>query len=465
VTTEPSPAGQPRRSSFGADLRVVLAEREFRKLFAVRLVAQGGGGVFNAGFAAYAFFSATTFPNPVAAVEAFAVLYLPYSLIGPFAGVFIDRWSRRQIIVWAAMLQAAMVAVASFVVLSGQTRLPFYISVLAILGAGRFFLAALSAATPHVVRPDNLVMANSVAPTCGTIVGFVGGLAGLGLRLAVGGSNAGSAAVLLASAVFYVAAGLLGLRIGRGLLGPDIVPGALGPSRAADGAAKSAPAGIAAEIASVAQGLWAALRHLGQRRKAAYALGSVGVHHALYGILLLQALLLYRNFLYPGGDANAALGHVTALVATSAVGFGLAAVLTPLGAKRMSTDAWITLWLAFAAVATVALGPTFSEVPFLVMGFILGLSAQCVKICVDTTVQREVDDAYMGRVFSLYDMLYNVSYVIGPAVAVPFLPDTGKSDQVVVAIGAGYLAAAVIYATLTLRRLAAAGSPPPQPTA
>jgi MFS family permease len=443
----------------------VLAEREFRKLFAVRLVAQGGGGVFNAGFAAYAFFSATTFPNPVAAVEAFAVLYLPYSLIGPFAGVFIDRWSRRQIIVWASMVQAAMVAVASFVVLSGQTRLPFYICVLAILGAGRFFLAALSAATPHVVRPDKLMMANSVAPTCGTIVGFVGGLAGLGMRLAVGGSNVGSAATLLVSAVFYVVAGLLGLRIGRGLLGPDIAPGALGPSRRAQAAATAATASIAAEVAATAQGLWAALRHLGQRRKAAYALGSVSVHHALYGILLIQALLLYRNFLYPGGNGDAALGHVTALVATSALGFGLAAVITPLGTKRMSTDAWITLWLAVGAVATVTLGPTFSQVPFLVLGLVMGLSAQCVKICVDTTVQREIDDAYLGRVFSLYDMVYNVSYVIGPAIALPFLPDTGKSYQVVIAIGAGYLTAAVIYATLTFRRLAAAGSPPPQPTA
>ena len=473
MTTEPARAGQPRRSSLRADLRVVLAEREFRKLFAVRLVAQGGGGVFNAGFAAYAFFSATTFPDPVAAVEAFAVLYLPYSLIGPFVGVFIDRWSRRQIIVWASMVQAAMVAVASLVVLSGQTRLLFYICVLAILGAGRFFLAALSAATPHVVAPDKLMMANSVAPTCGTIVGFVGGLGGLGLRQALGGSNAGSAAVLLASAVFYVLAGLLGLRISRGLLGPDIAPGdscsacpcPVPGTAGAERAAKAAPASIAAEIAEIAQGLWAALRHLGQRRKAAYALGSVGVHHALYGILLLQALLLYRNFLYPGGNGNAALGHVTALVATSAIGFGLAAVVTPLGTKRMSTDAWITLWLAIGAVATVALGPTFSEVPFLVMGFVMGLSAQCVKICVDTTVQREVDDAYMGRVFSLYDMLYNVTYVIGPAIAVPFLPDTGKSYQVVIAIGAGYLAAAAIYATLTFRPLAAAGSPPPQPTA
>jgi hypothetical protein len=431
----------------------VLAERDFRKLFAVRLVAQGGGGVFNAGFAAYAFFSATTVPDPAAALEAFAVLYLPYSLIGPFLGVFIDRWSRRQIIVWSSMIQAAMVTVASLVVLSGQTKLPFYISVLAILGAGRFFLAALSAATPHVVRPDKLVMANSVAPTCGTIVGFIGGLVGLGMRLAVGGSNVGSAATLLASAVFYVMAGLLGLRIARGALGPDTLPGDPGTP------------GIAAEIGDIARGLWAALRHLAQRRKAAYALGSIGVHHALYGILLVQALLLYRNLLYPGGNGNAALGHVTVLVATSALGFGLAAVVTPLGTKRMSTDAWITVWLAAGGVATIALGPTFSEVPFLVMGFVMGLSAQSVKICVDTTVQREADDAFLGRVFALYDMLYNVAYVAGPAIAVPFLPDTGRSYVVVIAIGASYLAAAVIYAMLTIRRVAAAGSPPPRPSA
>ena len=123
-----------RRSSFGAELRAVLAERDFRKLFASRLVSQTGDGVFNAGFAAYAFFSAQSFPNPAAAVDAFAVLYLPYSLIGPFAGVFIDRWSRRQIIVYGALIRAAMVAVTGFVVLSGQTGIPLYISALAVLG-------------------------------------------------------------------------------------------------------------------------------------------------------------------------------------------------------------------------------------------------------------------------------------------------------------------------------------------
>jgi MFS family permease len=461
---EPAPAGhspgpgesQGRKSSFVGDLRIVLAERDFRKLFASRLVSQGGDGVFNAGFTAYVFFGATVFPNPAAAVDAFAVLYLPYSLIGPFAGVFIDRWSRRQIIVWSAVIRAAMVVLTSLIVLSGQTRWPLYIGVLAVLGVNRFFLSSISAGTPHVVRSDKLVMANAVAPTCGTIVGFMGGLIGLGISYVTGGGHVGSAVTLLIGGVCYAVAGLLGLRMTRDLLGPSRAPGD------ADGA------NLLTELAEVARGLWAGLRHLSQRRKAAYALGSVGAYRALYGILLLMALLLYRNYFYAGGSGSSALGHAAPLVATSAVGFGLAAILTPIGTKRIGKDAWIACWLAVAALITVSLGMTFNQYAFLALGLFMGLSAQCVKICVDTTVQQEVDDAYMGRVFSLYDMLYNVAYVVGPAIAVPFMPNTGKSFTLVIVIAALYLAAAFTYAALTLRpggRAGTPGAPPPRPTA
>ena len=62
------------------------------------------------------------------------------------------------------------------------------------------------------------------------------------------------------------------------------------------------------------RGLVAGLRHLNQRRQAAYALGAVGVHRALYGTLLVEALLLYRNYFFHGGNGNKALGHVTLLV-------------------------------------------------------------------------------------------------------------------------------------------------------
>lgn len=434
----------------------MLAEREFRKLFACRLVSQSGDGVFNAGFAAYAFFSAQTFPNPTAAVYAFTVLYLPYSLVGPFAGVFIDRWSRRQIIVWGALIRAAMVVAAGFVVLAGQTGLPLYISALAVLGVNRFFLSAVSAGTPHVVRSDKLVMANAVAPTSGTILGFVGGVVGLGVHLITGGGLAGSAATLWFGGLCYLGAGLLGLRMGRDLLGP---------ARSAREHLLPSSASIGSDLKEVLRGLIDGLKHLNQRRRAAYALGVVFVHRALYGTLLVAGLLLYRNYFYHGGNGNKALGHATLLVITSAIGFGLAAVVTPQGVKRTGKDVFITAWLVIAGVVTILLGATFDQVAFLVLGFFMGLSAQCVKICVDTTVQQVVDDAYMGRVFSIYDMLYNVAYVVGPAIAVPFMPSTGKSFLLVVTIGLLYLAAAAGYAALTLRKTTAGGSPRPEPTA
>jgi MFS family permease len=247
---------------------------------------------------------------------------------------------------------------------------------------------------------------------------------------------------------------VLGTRMAKDLLGPEH---ALREQRARTTAAE--------DVKDVARGLVEGLRHLNERRKAAYALGAMFVHRALYGTLLVIALLLYRNYFYAGDNGNQALGHVTLLVITSAIGFGLAAVITPQGVRRTTKDGWITLWLLAGGVVTIVLGPTFNQITYLVVGFAMGLSAQCVKICVDTTVQQTVDDAYMGRVFSLYDMLYNAAYVIGPAIAAPFLAETGKSYPLVLAIGALYLAAGFGYAALTIRRKPpAAKSPPPQPT-
>jgi len=207
--------------SFLADLRAVLAERNFRRLFATRLISQAGDGMFTAGLGAYVFFNATTFPDPGAAAAAFAVLYLPYSLVGPFAGVFIDRWQRRQILVWSAVIRSGFVALAAFFIASGTLGLPLYLAALAVLGVNRFFLSALSAALPRVVADDKLVMANSVAPTSGTIVAFAGGLIGLGVHRLTGGGPGGSAAVMAAAGACYLVAGLAALRMARGLLGPD----------------------------------------------------------------------------------------------------------------------------------------------------------------------------------------------------------------------------------------------------
>lgn len=437
--------------SYLSDLRTVLAERNFRRLFATRLISQTGDGMFTAGLGAYVFFNATSFPNPGAAAAAFTVLYLPYSLIGPFAGVFIDRWSRRQILVWSALLRAALVVFTASLVASGSLGTPLYVSVLAVLGVNRFFLASLSAALPHVVAEDTLVMANAVAPTAGTIASFLGGLVGLGVHFVTGGGQGGSAVTLLAAGACYVIAGTIGATMHRDLLGPP--PLAEGEVRR----------GLLAELGVVVQGLASGARHAWQRRPVAAALGATGSQRTMYGILLLTSILLYRNYFYAASGANTSLEHFTLVVIAAAVGYGLAALVIPIVTRRVSKAACIATLLGLGAVVTGVLGPTFQQVSFLVISLALGLVAQGVAICTTTIIQQQMDDNYRGRVFALYDMLFNVPFVLGAVIAAQIIPDNGKSYALIAVAAFGYLAAAAAYAVISRQELRAGPSPAPAP--
>jgi hypothetical protein len=442
--------GRDTGSSFVADLRSVLRERNFRRLFATRLISQAGDGAFTAGVGAYVFFSKATFPNPTAAAAAFAVLYLPYSLIGPFAGVFIDRWSRRQILVWSALIRAVFVVLTASLVASGGLGLPLYVSVLAVLGVNRFFLSSLSAALPHVVAEDKLVMANAVSPTMGTVVSFIGGFAGLGVHLATGGGRGGSAATLLAAGGCYLLVGAVGATMRRDLLGP--------PPPAGD---RGRP-GLLTELSVVAGGLVSGARHVWHRRPVAAALAATGSQRLLYGVLLLMSILLYRNYFYATTSANTSLGHFILVVIASAVGYGAAAVITPVATRRLAKQTWITILLAAGGVIAGLLGPTFSQAAFLVIGFSLGVVAQGVAICATTIIQEQVEDSYRGRVFALYDMLFNVPFVAGAVGGSLIMPVNGRSYTLVVIVAIGYLAAAGAYALLC--RQLSGGSPGSRPS-
>jgi MFS family permease len=426
-----------RRSSFLGDLRVVWAEHDFRKLFSTRLISQTGDGLFTAGLGGYVFFNNTNFVNPAAGAAAFAVLYLPYSLIGPFAGVFIDRWSRRQILLVSALIRAVFVALTALLVASGELGVPLYIAVLLVLGVNRFFLSALSAALPHVVAGDKLVMANSVSPTAGGIMAAVGGLAGLGVHVALHGGRGEYAATLLAAGLCYVAAGLVSATMPRALLGPG------------QAARERTSPSIAHDLAVVATGLVSGARYIFSRRGPASALAATGGNRIFYGILFLMSLLLWRNYFYAGESANKALSHYAVLTLIVAIGYGAAAFVTPVATRWLTKRAWIAALLLTGAVVVGFLGPPFSQPAFLVLGFFLGLAGQGIAICATTILQEEVGDEYRGRAFSFYDMFFNALFVAGAGVSAAFMPVSGRSVPLMVAIAIGYALTAAGYLALS----------------
>src|SRR5258708_29737015 len=127
------------------ELGAVLHSRDFRRLYATRLISQLSDGVFQVALAGYVFFSPEQQTSPAKAAVAFAVLLLPYSIVGPFAGVFIDRWSRQRILVWSPLVRALLVgAVAASLTMTAA----LYGASLLWPGPTRFFLPALSPPPP-----------------------------------------------------------------------------------------------------------------------------------------------------------------------------------------------------------------------------------------------------------------------------------------------------------------------------
>lgn len=426
--------------TFLADLRTVLRSRDFRRLFGTRLLAQTSDGIFQLALASYIFFNPDRQPSAQAVAAAWAALLLPYSLVGPFTGVLLDRWRRRQVLVWANVIRAAMVVGVAGLVLTDTGGLPFYAGALAVFGVNRFFLAGLSAALPHVVAADELVMANSVAGTSGTIAAAAGFGIGYLARSLLGESAGGTAGILVIAALVYLGSAFVAARIDKDRLGPE--PGGPDDPRAA---------GARSALVGVAIGMIQGARHVRERPAAGRALGTIAVHRFGYGVLTIMTVLLYRNYFNDPANAEAGLSGFAVVLVASGLGYLTAAGITPPGARYLTKPGWIVASLGLAALVQLTLAASFKEPLIVLAAYFLGVVAQGVKICVDTIVQSTVDDAYRGRVFSFYDVLFNVSFVAAAAFAALLLPSTGKSQLVLGIVSAGYVLAGAAYGLAELR--------------
>ncbi|MFF3689332.1 MFS transporter [Streptomyces sp. NPDC002187] len=408
------------------DLRVLLRLTDFRRLLTVRLLSQAADGVYQVALATYVVFSPEKETSAAAIASAMAVLLLPYSVIGPFAGVLLDRWQRRQVFLYGNLLRALLACCTALLIIASVPDWLLYVSALSVTGVNRFVLAGLSAALPRVVDPERLVVANSLSPTAGTLAATAGGGLAFVVRLVAADSDA---AVMLVGAALYLCAALASLRMGKSLLGPD--PELVQPR-------------LGAAIASTARGLVSGLRHLTERLPAAHALIAMTLLRFCYGALTVMVLMLCR-YSWSGTESEG-LALLGLAVAVSGAGFFAAAVVSPWAIERLGRFGWMLTCAASAAVLVPALGLPFAPAPMLVAAFVLGLVTQGSKIATDTVVQTSVDDAFRGRIFSLYDVLFNVAFVGAAAIAALMLPPDGRSVPLVVVVALIYAAVATALA-------------------
>lgn len=413
------------------DLRTVAVHRDFRKLFTVRLVSQCGDGMFQAGLATLFFFQPERMATAADVAVAFTVLLLPFTLVAPFAGPLLDRWRRRQVLLWGNLVRVPLAFSLAVLMATSGVSPAVYALALVTLGVNRFLLAALSAGLPHVVPRAQLLMANTITPTLGAVAAVVGAGVAVVLSQVTPEGVVRDAVVLVTAGAFFAGASGLALRLGRDRLGPE---------------ERGLPIGraVAATLRDLADGaVW-----LVRRGTPALGLGVMGVHRFLYGVNFIALILMSRNLLVDPGDADAGLAMFALLASISFAGNGLAIVLTPVAHERMRPSTWVVVCLGIGVLSQALLAFSWAFAVVAASAVLLGLSVQGAKIAVDTIVQRDTDDDYRGRAFSLYDMLYNAAFVGAAALAAGVLPDDGWSAVVFAALALTYAATAIGYRVL-----------------
>ena len=400
-------------------LVMLLRLHGFRRLFLARVTSQGSDGVFQAALASHVLFNPEQSADPQRIAAAFAVVLLPYSVLGPFVGTLLDRWQRRRVIVVSQLARAALMLLVAALILARSTDAGFFIAVLLVFSVNRFVLAGFSAALPHVVETEHLVSANSVAPTCGSVAYFLGGLVG-GLISALGTD---ALVVLLASLGALSAAWSAGR---LPFVGPDT--SARGPR-------------VLEVVGAVVSGFLEAVRTLPRRARLLLAL--VFVSRLPLGFVLLQTLLLFRGpFARPWQAGGDVLGFGIA-AASAAAGFGLAAFITPWLAPRWHPMPYAVRMLALSTAVTLPLAPWLNPLAVSATNFVVAFAAQAVKISIDSLLQAHVPDVLLGRTFSVQDMMYNSGLVAAASLAAWSLPAGGAATW-------SFFAVAGVFAVLAL---------------
>ncbi len=407
-------------------------DRKLRPLLRTRWTGQFTDGVFQSALASFILFSPERQASALNAAIAFAVVLLPYSVIGPMVGTLLDRFSRQRAVLFANLTRSLTLTYIAFLIFQGRTGIELTIFVLIAFGVNRLILAGLSAGLPLVAPRGSLIAANALAVTGGSVWVVMGGGLGLLIRRITdtfASADHADGYLILAASAGYLTAALFAAVMKKSEIGP--LPHQVRKASIAEG------------FIEVREGF----KFLAVHQDAARGIIATAIHRGGITALTLTAMLLERNTFNDPQDSEAGLAGLSIALSFAAIGFTIGALIAPLGVRWTGRHRWMRLSMFAAAFGTSILVIDRNQILLCAAAFTTGLFGQSVKVTNDALVQSKISDEFRGRVFAVYDVVVNSSIVSFAIIAALLLPQSGDSWLVPTLVGTTYL----LVATITLR--------------
>jgi MFS family permease len=374
-------------------LALIMKKPDFRNLMSAQFLAQAGDGIVQTALAKFIVFGGQEgfdlegARDPQELLRIALYLFVPYTVLSPFLGVVIDRWDRRRLLFLANGLRAVVILLIGLVTIDRLPDAVVFLAFLMTLTSTRIVLATKAAAIPATVGEESYVDANAVSQLGGAL-------------FQLGGAGAAFIAaeflepdpIAIAGALVYAAGAMFALQIRRA------------------GEARSSLT-FGQELARVVGNIVEGFREVARTPKAGAAITTYFWLRLLWSFSIVSIGFVARDLL---GDEEMAILIVTG--GAGAIGAVLGFVLAPRLVDRVKTTGMLVLGASVVAgTAILVLGAIEVNAALAIMTFFLGFGFFLAKITLDSMVQEALGDDFRGRAFSLYDIAYNLAWVLAAA--------------------------------------------------
>jgi MFS transporter len=430
-------------SAFFGEMFAAFSNRDFATLVGVQFLVQAGQGMVQGAigksiaFGGEEGFDVSTVPSASYLLKVVLALYIPYTFVSPFIGVVIDRFERRRVVRWSIVAAAAVVvavAVGVLIPLGDATSegkvgatVALIVGLLAAQAVVRVVLAVKSAALPDVLAARDLLQGNGLSQAGGALFQVAG------LAVALGASAALPAwLVVLAGASVLV----VGAVVGRQLRHVEAAPH---------------EASFATEASRVLRTIAAGLREVARRPAAALGLSAFQMLRYQFWGFGLFTFALYAKNLVEGGDASSMALAVSG--GGGLLGGALGMVLAQRWKDRVPPVRLLLTSMGLLGAGTLVFGGLVSTLGFAAMLFTGSFSFFLGKISADTIVQQSMPDDFRGRAFALFDIAYNLGFIV-PALVLSWIwveGSTARVRTILMASGAVFLLLTLLVASWARR--------------
>ena len=363
--------------------------------------------------------------SPFELAKLLSFTIIPVFIIGPIAGVYVDRWDRKTTLFVCDILRGILVLIIAFYFMDMPSIIPVYAVVFAIFAFSRFYVPAKMSLVPQMVDKGDLHIANSLVTVTGMIALILGALFG-GLIVERSGPRGG---FIFDAGTFFVSAMLVFTvsRIRRWEISKDKIVAA---GRKAVAAHKD-----------VWQEIMDGIKYIRANKKIRFIFLMMSVLFSAAGAIYVIIIVFIQQ----------AFGTVTKDLGFMAVPLGIGLFLGSIvygrygkNMSRFKTIFWSLILggimiTIFAAAVTTTHDRTFAAALVLVLGFVLGPTVIAANTVIHTVCSEEMS----GKVFSALEFVMHLAFLAAMLLSAYIAEFVGR-QWILMAIGVIFLGVGII---------------------